>query len=105
MERVPGELEHLPGDRYPLNLGADLRENLRAPDEAEIAVAQHPEGALVTWRRFGGRLTCAHRCRLCRTRRQIVAGPRRVWSQPLAFPMREPAAGPPGSGWATRRQP
>ena len=41
VKRVTRELEHLPGDRHALDLGADLRENLRAPDEAEIAVAQH----------------------------------------------------------------
>ena len=74
VKRVARELEHLPGDRHALDLGAGLGENLRAPDEAEIAVAQHPEGALVTRRRLGGGLASAHRRRLCRTRRATVAG-------------------------------
>jgi hypothetical protein len=66
---VTRELDHLSGDRHALDLTASLRENLRTPDEAKIAVAQHSEGALVTRRRLGCRLAIAHRRRLCRTRR------------------------------------
>ena len=66
---VTRELDHLSGDRHALDLTASLRENLRTPDEAKVAVAQHSEGTLVTRRRLGCRLAIAHRRRLCRTRR------------------------------------
>ena len=80
MNRVPGELEYLPGDRHALDLGTGLGESFRAPDQPEIAVEQLTEGALVTRRRLGGRLASAHWCRLCRRWRRGVARPWRVWS-------------------------
>ena len=39
MKRIARELEYLPGDRHALDLGAGLRENLRAPDEAEAVAS------------------------------------------------------------------
>ena len=66
VNRVPCELEHLPSDCHALDLGPGLRESLRAPNQAEIAVAQHAEGALVTRQRLDGRLASAHMCRFCR---------------------------------------
>ena len=85
LKRVPRELEHLPGNRDALDLGASLRKDLRAPDEAEIAVVQHSEGALVTRRRLGGRLASAHGRRLCHPREDPPLPDDGIWRDRLGF--------------------
>jgi hypothetical protein len=45
LERIARHVEHLPGHRHALDVGAGLGDDLCGPDEAKIAVAEHLIGA------------------------------------------------------------